>query len=86
VNVLEQWLDEVIEALELDPGGVDRDLLLDLTRDVAHGVARPAAPLTAYLAGLAVGRAGGTRASLEEAVRRIECLLEGRKPVPDPPA
>jgi len=29
--------------------------VLDLARDVAHGVARPAAPLTTYLAGLAVG-------------------------------
>jgi len=27
-----------------------------MARDVAHGVARPAAPLTAYLAGIAVGR------------------------------
>ena len=35
---------------------VDRDRVLDLARDVAHGVARPAAPLTAYLFGLAVGR------------------------------
>jgi hypothetical protein len=32
-------------------------LVLDLTADVAHGVARPAAPVTAYLLGLAAGRA-----------------------------
>lgn len=30
--------------------------MLNVTRDVAHGVARPAAPLTAYLLGVAVGR------------------------------
>jgi hypothetical protein len=30
--------------------------VLDLARDVAHGVARPAAPLTAYLVGVAVGQ------------------------------
>ncbi|MDN4613265.1 DUF6457 domain-containing protein [Leifsonia sp. F6_8S_P_1B] len=30
--------------------------ILDLSRDAAHGIARPAAPLTAYLAGIAVGR------------------------------
>lgn len=29
--------------------------LLDLVRVVAHGVARPAGPLAAYLAGVAVG-------------------------------
>ncbi len=33
-----------------------QDLVLDLARDVAHGVMRPAAPLTAYLLGMAVGR------------------------------
>lgn len=31
-----------------------------MTKDVAHGVARPAAPVTAYLLGLAVGRAAGS--------------------------
>lgn len=31
-------------------------MVLDLARDVAHGVARPAAPLTAYLLGVAVGQ------------------------------
>ena len=31
-------------------------VVLDLARDVAHGVARPAAPLTAYLLGVAVGQ------------------------------
>jgi hypothetical protein len=86
VSVLEDWLDDVIDALEVDRSGFDRDLLLDLTRDVAHGVARPAAPLTAYLVGLAVGRAGGTHASLEEALRRIDVLIQGRSPEPDPPA
>jgi hypothetical protein len=30
--------------------------VLDVARDVAHGVARPAAPLTAYLLGVAVGQ------------------------------
>lgn len=75
MNVLDQWVTDVLTALELDPSGYDRDLLLDLTRDVAHGVARPAAPLTAYLAGLAAGRAGGDRAALEEAVRRIAALI-----------
>ncbi|MDQ3457112.1 MAG: DUF6457 domain-containing protein [Actinomycetota bacterium] len=31
-------------------------LILDVARDAAHGVARPAAPLTTYLLGIAVGR------------------------------
>jgi hypothetical protein len=40
---------------------IDMDLVLDLARDVAHGVARPAAPITTYLLGLAVGRGADPR-------------------------
>lgn len=49
------WLDEVSQQLDLDPATI-RTLakpLLDLTRDVAHNRSRPAAPLTAFLVGLA---------------------------------
>jgi capsid protein len=53
---LNDWVLDACAALGLDPAEVDRSLVLDLARDVAHGVARPAAPLTAYLLGLAVGR------------------------------
>ncbi len=79
MSVLDEWLDDVIRTLELDPAGFDRDLLLDLARDVAHGVARPAAPLTAYLAGLAAGRDGGGREALDAAVGRITKLLPGQE-------
>jgi hypothetical protein len=33
--------------------------VLDLAREAAHGVARPAAPLTTFLAGYALGTEGG---------------------------
>jgi len=56
MNSLDDWLVDVCTALGLDRADVDADLVLGLARDVAHGVARPAAPLTAYLLGLAVGR------------------------------
>lgn len=51
-------LDDFTEAVRaaLDLGPLDARLVLDLARDVAHGVARPAAPLSAYLLGVAVGR------------------------------
>jgi hypothetical protein len=54
MTALDDWTDAVRQALELEP--FDTDLVLDLTRDVAHEVMRPAAPLTAYLLGVAVGR------------------------------
>jgi hypothetical protein len=56
---LQRWVAELAAALDLDPALVDRDLLLGVARDAAHGVARPAAPLTTFLVGLAAGRAGG---------------------------
>ncbi len=40
-------------GVALEPGDVSS--ILDLAKDAAHGVTRPAAPLTAYLAGMAVG-------------------------------
>ena len=58
-DTLNRWIDELCAALDLDPAAVDIHAVLDLARDAAHGVARPAAPLTTFLVGLAAGRAGG---------------------------
>lgn len=54
-NVLDEWITAVKAELgiELD---VDTAALLDLARDAAHGVTRPAAPLTTFLIGYAAGR------------------------------
>ncbi|WP_306461914.1 NTP transferase domain-containing protein [Spongiactinospora gelatinilytica] len=73
MNVLAEWTALVCAELGLDPGRVDRDLVLDLTKDVAHGVARPAAPLTAYLLGLAEGQ--GTAPA--DAAERLAALARG---------
>ena len=58
-DVLESWLTELATALEVDRADLDRDLLLDVARDAAHNVARPAAPLTTFLVGYAAGLRGG---------------------------
>lgn len=73
MNTLEEWVRAVCAELGID-GPIDRDQLLDLTRDVAHGVARPAAPLTAYLVGLAAGRSADPTAATADAVRRVQAL------------
>jgi len=70
MNTLEEWTAAVCADLGLDPARVDITIVLDLARDVAHGVARPAAPLTAYLLGVAVGQ--GT--TLPDAAGRISAL------------
>lgn len=56
---LDEWLRAA--AAELGLGDVDLSeetigTLLDLARDSAHEIERIAAPLTTYLAGIAVGR------------------------------
>ncbi|NED10405.1 DUF6457 domain-containing protein, partial [Streptomyces sp. SID9124] len=73
-TVLDEWITAVKEELgiELD---VDTGLLLDLARDAAHGVARPAAPLTTFLVGYAAGRASGDGPeAVAEATRKAEAL------------
>ncbi|GAA3379384.1 NTP transferase domain-containing protein [Streptomyces racemochromogenes] len=61
-NVLEHWITAAKNELGIDDVPVDVATLLDLARDAAHGVARPAAPLTTFLVGYAAARAEATGA------------------------
>jgi uncharacterized protein DUF6457 len=56
MNALDGWTEVVCLEFDLPAGSVDTRVILDMARDVAHAVDRPAAPLTAYLLGLAVAR------------------------------
>lgn len=76
---LDRWIGAVCAALELDAGSVDRDLLLDVARDAAHGVARPAAPLTTFLVGLAAGREGADTAAVRRAADTATALAQNWK-------
>ena len=53
---------------------VDTAVLLDLARDAAHGVARPAAPLTTFLVGYAAARAGGGPREVADQARKAAAL------------
>jgi hypothetical protein len=80
VNTLQEWVGLVCQELNVadavSPAAM-QSRVLDLSRDVAHGVARPAAPLTAYLLGLAAGRSSDPEATAEELAARL-CLLAQR--------
>lgn len=54
---LDSWVQALEAELGLPPGTVDVAAVLDLARDAAHGVARPAAPVTTYAVGYADGLA-----------------------------
>lgn len=56
-SVLDRWVDALEAELGLPPRSVDVGAVLDLARDAAHQVARPAAPVTAYAVGYAAGLA-----------------------------
>jgi hypothetical protein len=65
MSTMSEWVAEVCAELGLDLTDHDATTttVLDLTADVAHGVARPAAPVTAYLVGLAAGRTADPEAT-----------------------
>jgi len=77
---LEAWATKLTEALGLPPEtAVDIPAVLDLARDAAHGVARPAAPLTTFLVGLAAGRRGGSASDLAEAFETARLLATAER-------
>ncbi len=49
------FVEQACEAVGVDPALVDINAVLDMTREVAHAGARPMAPISAYLLGLAIG-------------------------------
>lgn len=55
---IQAWVNHACTAVGVDPQAVDLRALLDMTRDVAHHVDRPAAPVTAFIIGLAAGSRG----------------------------
>ncbi|MDT0394100.1 DUF6457 domain-containing protein [Streptomyces sp. DSM 41636] len=72
-HVLDEWISAVKDELGIDLD-VDTGVLLDLARDAAHGVARPAAPLTTFLVGYAAAHAGGGPEAVAEAARKATAL------------
>ncbi|MFJ7075339.1 NTP transferase domain-containing protein [Streptomyces sp. NPDC098781] len=75
-HVLDEWISAVKDELGIDLD-VDTKALLDLARDAAHGVARPAAPLTTFLVGYAAAQAQGGQGGPEavaEAARKAAAL------------
>lgn len=65
-EALDEWADALRDRYGLAAADVPIAGVLDLARDVANGVARPAAPLSAFVAGLVAGRAGD-----DEAISRV---------------
>jgi hypothetical protein len=73
--VSEEWPDKAASALGIE-GDLYIDEILDLARDVAHGVERKAAPVATFLAGLAAGRDGGDPDAVKRAIATVRAAAE----------
>ena len=52
---MDAWIEALKQELGLDIS-FDKDLILDIAREAAHAVERPAAPVTTFLLGYAVAQ------------------------------
>jgi hypothetical protein len=73
MSTLDDWSDTVCAELGLDPEDATQKTVLNLARVVAHTVDRPAAPLTSFLLGVAVG----SGQPLAETAARLQQLARG---------
>ncbi len=55
MSALDDWTAAACAEAGVEPSSVAIRTVLDLARDVAHQVERPAAPVTAFVVGVAVG-------------------------------
>jgi hypothetical protein len=64
---LTTWNEQLCDAFGLDLD-VEIDAVLELARDAAHGIERPAAPLTTFLVGYAAGLRGGSAVDIADCI------------------
>lgn len=77
-KAMSEWVTAVTRELGIEVGGdAVVDTVLDLTSDVAHGVSRPAAPVTAFLIGIAAGRADDPSVAAGDYAQKIAALARG---------
>lgn len=69
---MQEWIDAVCAELGI-AAEVDTTAILDVARDAAHNVERPAAPVSTYLLGVAAAQG----LDVQDAARRIGILATG---------
>jgi hypothetical protein len=69
---VDDWISAACRELGISPP-LNIPAILDLARDAAHNVERPAAPITTYLLGYAVAQG----ADLTEASAQLSALATG---------
>lgn len=69
-KLLYHWTEKLLTAFEIEDTEVDIDAVLALAGKAAHGVVRPAAPLTTFVVGYAAGLAVGSGQAEEQVAMR----------------
>lgn len=77
---LHRWVAALAAELGVDPGTVEVQAVLDLAREAASGVGRPAVPLTSFLVGCAVGARGGGRAAFDDVAAQVTAMARAWSP------
>ncbi|WP_448630710.1 DUF6457 domain-containing protein [Cellulomonas soli] len=68
---LQAWTDRLAAALHVDASLVDVADVLDVAGEAAHQVARPAAPLSLFVAGIAVGLRGADEQTVADVLAQV---------------
>jgi len=79
MSTMSDWMSAVADELGLDTAAASdatMQLVLDVTAQVAHGVTRPAAPVTAFLIGLAAGRNPDSLAAADRYASKVAALAK----------
>jgi hypothetical protein len=67
---MDEWITQLCDALDVPIADVDTNAVLDLARDAAHNVDRPAAPVTTYVVGYAAAQRGGGAKAVADVTQR----------------
>jgi len=80
---LAAWAETLVYEFGLEADQVPIGRILELAAAAAHGVTRPAAPLSTFVAGLVAGRQGATPEEIADAIAEIKALVADHEVEPD---
>ena len=81
--MLDDWVTKLSQEIGVKSDDIAISEILDLARDAAHAVARPAAPITTFIVGYAAGMRGGGRETIAETVREALAAIAAELPASD---
>lgn len=72
VAMTDEWIELLSKQFELNLEFLDKGVILDLTREVAHNIERKAAPLTTFILGYLAGKGNLSKEQINTLIKQIE--------------